>query len=211
MPEGTYSDVEVAIEAENFLATLSVTGSQTQRDLGGTKLGTFTIFDLTAQKLGRSTVLHLPPSDFRYLHFRVTGPIAPDRITGLSVLRVSAKEPTYRVVAQSAHLREENRRTIAEFTIPAHVPVDRITFALGAEPRSFSREVAISVLPTSPPRDANDEEPPQPEVYSGRLIRLHTIESGRRLDEEDLAIDTLVILTAEKALVPLFHSRQGPT
>ena len=189
MPDGTYSDVELAIEAENFLATVTVTGSQTQRDTQETKLGAFTIFDLSAQKLGRSAVLHLPPSDFRYLHFRVSGPVAPDRITGLSVLRLPDKEPAYRAVAEVAHVREENHRTTAEFTLPAHVPIDRIIFALGAEPRSFSREAAVSVVPTGPPREANDESP-QPEMYSGRLIRLHTAENGRRIDEEHLAIDT---------------------
>ena len=212
MPEGTYSDVEVAIEAENFLATVTVTGSQTQRDAGGTKLGTFTIFDLSAQKLGRSTVLHLPPSDFRYLHFRVNGPVAPDRITGLSVLRVPEKEPAYRAVAEAAHVREENHRTIAEFTIPAHLPVDRVVFVVGEEPRSFSREVAVSVLPTSLPREANDEEPPQPEVYSGRLIRLHTVENGRRIDEEHLAIDTpfAVSLAPTKWTVAVANGDDAP-
>ena len=76
--------------AHDFIATVVVSGSQTETGSAETKLGTYTIFDLTRQKLGRSTVLHLPESDFRYLHFRVVGPISPDNIAGLSVERLPA-------------------------------------------------------------------------------------------------------------------------
>ncbi len=190
MPGGNYSDVELEIEAENFLANVIVTGSRTQGDTRGTKLGSFTIFDLSGQKLGRSTVLHLPPSDFRYLHLRVTGPVAPDKITGLSTLRLPTREPTYQIVARSAQFQEENRRTVVEFTVPARVPVDRILFTAGPEPQSFSREVTVSIQPTTPPRNTDDMEPPQPRTFSGTLIRLHTIADGQKIDEEHLAVDT---------------------
>jgi hypothetical protein len=69
MPEGRYSDVDLDVTAKNFIATVAVTGSQTEGGREGTELGLFTIFDLSGQRLGRSTVLHLPPSDFRYLYW----------------------------------------------------------------------------------------------------------------------------------------------
>ncbi len=190
MPEGNYSEVELGISAKNFLATVTVTGSRMQGDAQGTKLGSFTIFDLSGQKLGRSTALHLPPSDFRYLHFRITGPVSPGTITGLSTLRLPIRETTYQTVARSARFQEENRRTIVNFTVPAHVPVDRILFTSGPELRSFSRDVMVSVQPTDPPRNTDDAEPSQPRTFSGTLIRLHTSENGQKIDEEQLAIDT---------------------
>jgi hypothetical protein len=70
MPEGHYSDVDLDITAKNFIATVAVTGSQTEAGTEGTELGMFTIFDLTGQKLGRSMVLHLPESDFKYCTLR---------------------------------------------------------------------------------------------------------------------------------------------
>ena len=161
-----------------------------QGDAQGTKLGSFTIFDLSGQKLGRSTVLHLPPSDFRYLHFRIAGPVSPGTITGLSTLRLPTRETTYQTVAQSARFEEETRRTIAEFTVPAYVPVDRVLFTLGPELQSFSRNVTVSVQTMSQPRNTDDAEPSQPRTFSGTLIRLHTIENGQKIDEEQLAIDT---------------------
>ena len=52
MPAGRYSDVELDITAKDFIATVAVTGAQDQSGREGTELGLFTIFDLTAQKLG---------------------------------------------------------------------------------------------------------------------------------------------------------------
>jgi hypothetical protein len=80
MPEGHYSDVELDVAGTDFIATVKVTGSQTQGS-AGTKLGAYTIFDLTGQKLGRSTVLHLPESDFRYLHFTIAGKVKPGDVS----------------------------------------------------------------------------------------------------------------------------------
>ncbi len=95
MPDAHYGDLQLAVTAHDFIATVVVSGSQAQTGGAITKLGSFTIFDLTRQKLGRSTVLHLPESDFRYLHFQIVGPISPEEITGLSVERLPAHEPRY--------------------------------------------------------------------------------------------------------------------
>ena len=62
-----------------------------ERGAAKPSLGSYTIFDLTRQKLGRSTVLHLPESDFGILHFRIAGPIPPESVVGLSVERLPAK------------------------------------------------------------------------------------------------------------------------
>lgn len=59
MPEGEYSDLHLNVTGENFLATVTVSGSQSETG-AATRIGTYTIFDFTGQKLGRSTVLHFP-------------------------------------------------------------------------------------------------------------------------------------------------------
>ncbi len=81
MPDGSYSDLQLAIKGQDFIATVTVTGSQAQTGGKETRLGSYTIFDLTQQKLGRSTVLHLSESDFRFLHFRIAGPISPESVS----------------------------------------------------------------------------------------------------------------------------------
>ncbi len=189
LPDAHYSDVRLAVTAQNFIATVTVSGSHAQTGSVETRLGSYTIFDLTRQKLGRSTVLHLPESDFRYLHFRVAGLLSPEDITGLSVERLAASPPRYQTVAESSRVMQKGHASVIEFTVPAHVPVDRIAFTSGASPALFSRDVNISVAPIAQP-SAIDAAPPRPPVNSyGNILRIHSLQNGHRIDEERLAVD----------------------
>lgn len=188
MPEGRYSDLELAVSAHDFIATVTVSGSQAQA-AAATRIGSYTIFDLRGQRLGRSTILHLPESDFRFLHFSIAGAIAPENVTGLSVARLPASQPKYVTVAESAQIKRSGHESVIEFTEPSHTPVDRIVFVPGTEPAAFSRDVQVKVSPiTGPP--ANDAtEPPQPVTSAGSLLRLHRVQDGHRIDEERLSVD----------------------
>jgi hypothetical protein len=188
MPADRYSDVLLAVSAQNFIAAVTVSGSQAETGAAETRLGAFTIFDLTRQKLGRSTVLHLPDSDFRFLHFRIAGPIEPESITGISVERLPSSPPRYITVAESAQASRQGRTSVFEFNVPAHVPVDRIEFAPSTEPVNFTRDVSVSVLPIveHPP---NDAEPVATTAFGGNLLRVRSVQEGRRIEEQRLTID----------------------
>jgi len=188
MPPGKYSDVQLKVNGHDFLATVTVTGGQAE-GASRTKLGSFTIFDLSRQRLGRSTVLHLPESDFRYLHLQIAGPIAPDDVTGLSVTRVPVSQPRFVTVAETANSSVRGRNSVIEFTVPAHTPVDRIVFVPGQKPANFSRDVEISVAPVARAPVNDESEPPQPASYAGNILRVHSIEDGVRIDEEHLTVD----------------------
>ena len=189
MPAGSYTDLQLDIDGQNFLATVTVSGSQTQTSSSRTKLGSFTIFDLTQQRLGRSTVLHLPQSDFRFLHFQIAGPIAPENVTGLSVMEVPVTQPKYVTVTQTATGTQKGRDSIFEFTVPARTPVDRIVFVPGAQPSSFSRDVQVKVAPVARPPANDSTEPPPPATATGNILRVHSTQDGHRIDEEHLAVD----------------------
>ena len=187
MPSGQYSDLELKIAGHDFLATVIVSGSQSQTASARTKLGSFTIFDLTRQRLGRSTVLHLPQSDFRFLHFQIAGPIAPDDVTGLSVTRVPVSQPKYVLVATAAALY--GRRDSVFIVDVFGPPVDRIVFVPGAHPPNFSRDVEIRADALSPRWAGDRAEFPQPASASGNILRVHSVQDGHRIDEEQLAVD----------------------
>jgi hypothetical protein len=191
MPEGSYSDLELNLTGHDFIATVAVSGSQAQAS-AGTKLGAYTIFDLSRQRLGRSTVLHLPQSDFRFLHFRIDGPVAPENVQSLSTERRPVAEAQYRTVAESSQVVQQGRTSVIEFTVPHNVPVDRITFLPGATPASFSRDVEVQVTPilTRPASDA--AEPQQTVTSAGSLLRVHREQDGHRIDEERLSVDAPV-------------------
>ncbi|HEV2279002.1 MAG TPA: DUF3999 family protein [Acidobacteriaceae bacterium] len=188
MPEGQYSDLKLDVSGANFIATVNVTGSQTEGAARGTKLGSYTIFDLTDQKLGRSTILHLPRSDFRYLHFAIDGPVKPAQIGGLSIDRLPQSEPRYTVIAETTQITQKGHDTIIQFSVPANVPVDRIMFVPGAKPANFSRDVTVTVRPL-PARNSSEEEMPRSTSGYGNLLRVHGVHDGRRIDEEHLSVD----------------------
>jgi hypothetical protein len=188
LPDGHYTDLELEVTARNFIATVEVSGSQTQSRMAPTRLGSYTIFDLTRQRLGRSTVLHLPESDFKYLHFKINGPLAPEHIIGLSVVRLPESQPRYITLAETAKVSERNYNTVVEFIVPPHVPVDRVIFRAGTQPTLFSRDAFLRVEPAQAP--PTDPQPyPETATASGNLLRIHTLENGHRIDEEHLTID----------------------
>jgi hypothetical protein len=188
MPAGTYSDIQLEVSGHDFLATVTVSGSQAQGAGSRTKLGSFTIFDLTRQRLGRSTVLHLPESDFRYLHFQIAGPIAPENVTGLSVTRPPKSQPKYATVAETAQSTLKDHNSVFEFDVPAHTPIDRIVFVPEQNPPNFSRDIQISISPVQK-RPANDEsEPPTVVTGWGNILRVHSMQDGHRIDEERLTV-----------------------
>jgi hypothetical protein len=190
MPEGSYSDIQLDVAGQDFIATVTVSGSQAQTDSSQTKLGSYTIFDLSHQKLGRSTILHIPTSDFRYLHFQIAGPLSPESITGVAVDKLPASETRYETVAQSSSVTQKGHASVLEFTVPALVPVNRLSFTVGSEPRNFSRNVTITVTTVEPPPVTDAVEPPRPQMVTGNILRIHTVQNGHRIDEENLDIDT---------------------
>ena len=188
MPEGRYSDVELDIAAKDFIASVAVTGAPDETGREGTEFGLFTIFDLTGQKLGRSTVLHLPESDLKYLYFRIDGPVKPEDVHGVVVGRVATKQP-FVTVADTNQVTQKDKETVAAFHVAAHVPVERVEFVVGAEPVNFSRSVTVRAQGMPGGTLRKDEEPPAPVEMQGNLLRLHTVRDGRHIDEEDLVVD----------------------
>ena len=210
MPDGSYRNITLDVDAKDFIATVQVSGSQTQTGSRATTLGSYTIFDFNRQKLGRSTVLHLPLSNFRYLHFRIDGRVTPAQITGINVQSAALAPPEYIDIASSSVIKQQGRDSIIRFTVPANVPVDRILFTPGAQPANFTRDVTVTVLPPKP-SDSDESIEPYPSTSWGNILRLHTIQNGRKIDEENFAVDApfLPIRGATKWTVTI-HNQDDP-
>lgn len=191
MPEGIYTDVELSITGSDFLAAVTVFGGPTPQE-AKTRIGTWNIFDFTRQKLGRSTVLHLPKSSFHALHFEIAGPVKPEQITGITPLREALIEPKYIAVAEVSQTAQQGRSTILKATTPPRVPVQRIVFEPAPHPVNFSRGVEVTVTGISE-RNANPDNLP---VQSfGSLLRIHDQQEGRKIDEERLSIGAPYVLS----------------
>jgi hypothetical protein len=180
MPHGSYSSIQINLEGRNFIATVAVSGSQTQDPASATRLGTYNVFDLSDQRLGRSTVLHLPVSDFRYLHFQMSGPIKSEEISGISVDSEPVQPAEYLTVAEASQVSQQGQSSVFEFSVPANVPIDRIEFLPASDTANFSRDVTVEV--------AGGKESQEPASYHGEIRSVHGMHSGRRIDDEQLTI-----------------------
>jgi hypothetical protein len=182
-----YSDVSLEINARDFIATVTVWGSQMDDGSQPTRLGAYTIFDLTRQKLGRSTVLHLPTTNFLHLHFEIAGPIQPEQVTAIQMNTAVEASTHYTAVAATNAVERNGRQTVVSFTLPAHVPVDRVTIVPAAQPAQFSRSASVEVAEADPPK--TDRQPLAASVTPGNLTRVHSVQNGTRIDREDLTLE----------------------
>jgi hypothetical protein len=190
MPEGKYSTIQLDIYAKNFVTTVDVSGSASAAGDRATKLGTYTIFDLTGEKLDRSTVLHLPESNFRYLHFKVHAPIKPHDVDGITIAGEAQEDVVYSTIAVTSTMRQEGHWSVFDVAIPANVPVDRVEFVPGPTPENFSRGVSVTWR-SKISADKNPEPAAsQHAVFEkGRIRRIHSVHDGHRIDDEQFAID----------------------
>lgn len=183
MPGGSYSDIGLSLDAQDFIASVDVSGSNDADPAQATQLGSYTVFDLTRQKLGRSTILHLPESNFRYLHFTLGDPLKPENVSAIKLDRKPEQQPLYTTVTESAKIENHGQQSVIEFTLPANIPVDRLEFLLKASDANFSRNVSVNI--ESQPGSKKLWEPV---ALNGNILRLHATRNGHRIDEEDLTI-----------------------
>ena len=195
MPPRAYTQVDLQLAAHNFFATAEVSGSNGKG--GPTKpLGIYTLFDLTERHLPRSTSLALQESTFPQLHITLhlrsldASPfphLDPSIVQGATVPASREAQTLYTVVAATSALTQSATSSIAQLDISAHVPIERIQFALDPTYKSdFLRNVSITAE-----ADTHQSDQPQ-EVIDGQI--------GRVTRAADLATRTPAISAARLAM-----------
>jgi len=195
MPNRRYTDVNLDLAGKNYLATATVSGMDDPQSSSATHLGEFTLFDLTAQHLSRNTTLHLQESSFPYLHIVLTASPAPgthgftatpEMVKGAAVPPSREAQSLYTVVAESTAIGQRDHQTIASFSLPERVPVERVSFALSPDFKAnFSRDVHISDRPAGTPESAA-------EAISGTIMRVHLNEAGREIRQQQMSVPAIL-------------------
>ena len=206
MPARAYSRVDLDLKGEDFLAAAKVTGSA-QAGSGGTDLGTFTLFDLTGQKLGRNTSLRFAEATFALLHVDLdvsaakTGVAAADRgfratpamVAGAMVPPSREAQTVYTEVARASSIVQKGTATEATFELPARVPVERVQFELAPGDRTnFSRRVTVTAHPEGAPVEEREE-------IAGEIARVRLSERGRLLRRDRLSVAATLGANARQA------------
>jgi len=204
MPERPYTDVILGLGGADFLATATVSGMETL-DGKPTALGVFTLFDLTSQHLSRDTTLPLRESTFRYLHVALSvspapGTSRPERFGPAMVEDAEAppsreEQTIYTTVGTAtAPVAKPTsaRKTRFDFIVPPRVPVERVSFDLPpGYSGNFSRDVVVRATPDSVPGNLEGAALPT-EAIMGTISRVHTVQAGRKIDEEDLSLPATI-------------------
>ena len=172
MPDRAYTDVRLGLAGKDFLAVATVSGADDLHASQRTDLGQFTLFDLTTQKLSRSTTLALQETRFRFLHIvlHVTPAPAgggftpsPSMVDGAEVPPSREAQTVYTPVASTNILTRRGRQTVAMFHVPARVPIERVTL-VPATAGNFSRTVAVTAKP--------DQQGSEGESVEGTVMRV---------------------------------------
>jgi hypothetical protein len=190
MPPRPYTSVVLDLNAKDFLATAKVFGQSSPGPAGPiTFLGDYTLFDLTGQRLSRSTTLNLQESTFPQLHIDLTvspAPNAPASVFPASVVAGASVPPSreaqtlYTRVAETSSLAQRDHTSVATFHLAARIPVERVEFVL--QPgfhANFSRSVVI--MASSGPHS-------QPEEITGQISRIELTEGGHTLRQLQLTV-----------------------
>lgn len=195
MPQRPYTNVGLDLDGHDFIATATVTGSDAPGG-SGTRLGEFTLFDLTAQHLSRNTTLAFVESSFPYLHVELSispAPHAaaarytPQMVQGASVPPSREAQSLFALAAETSVITQRNRQTIATFTLPERVPVERVAFTLASDYHSnFSRDVIITDHATDVSASARGRE--ASETITGNIFRVQMTQAGREIRQQQLGI-----------------------
>ncbi len=211
MPHRPYSQVNLALNARDFVATAHVTGLQTPTDPHPVFLGDITLFDLTAQHLGSSTSIPIAESTFPYLHLRLDfqpAPgnaallITPSTVASAQVPPARQAQTLYTGIAQSFAISQRGSQTVVTFQVPARVPVERVTFDLDpGETSNFDRPVTIS---------ASTGESAPTETLTGQISRVHLNLAGDEIQQQSLSIPAILGSNAQSPATVQVSIENGP-
>ena len=196
MPGRAYSNVNLELGGTDYLATAKVTGLKDANETGGTALGTFTVFDLSGQKLGNNGTLPLAEVSFPFLHVDLTvsgvaGKAAPSvTVKGATIPPSREAQTVFTAVAQTATVVQRGRESVATFALPAHVPVERVSFAVGAGV-NFNRPVMVRA------REAGADARMPGEEIGGEISRVRLREGGKEIKAEQLSVPATVGANSE--------------
>ncbi len=164
MPNRPYTEITLDLAGKDFLATATVSGTRDPNYSNQTRLGEFTLFDLTSQHLSRNTTLHLQETNLPYLHIELTvSPATGNRsftATPEMVLGV----------------------TVPPSRDPERIPVERVSFDLAPTYKAnFSRDVRITDRPDGGSSFGS-------ESLAGTILRVHLTQAGREIRQEQLSV-----------------------
>lgn len=191
MPARPYTEVTLDLTGQDFLATAVVSGEEAPNSATTTRLGEFTLFDLSSQRLSRNTTIHLQESNFRYLRVELTASAAvsarpftatPEMVRGASVPPSREAQSLFTLSAETRAFTQRGKQTVATLMLPQRVPVERVSFEIASDFKgNFSRDVVIADRPEGTPASAGEN-------INGTILRVRLNQGGREIRQQELSV-----------------------
>ena len=103
-------------------------------------------------------------------------------VLGASVPPSREAQSVFTPAAETRALTQRGRQTLARFTLPERVPVERVTFALSPEFNgNFTRDIVIS-------DHAAGTSTSSGETVSGSIFRVRLTQAGREIHQQRLSV-----------------------
>ncbi len=171
---GEYNRVVLDLDARDFVSRATVDGLD-DLNARGLRLGTFTLYDFTREQLGRSVIVKLPDSRFRYLRFTLPG-IAPAQVRSATLAFSQETKPIWTDLAVRVSIAQSGRDTVVTWLQPKNVPLDRVALVVRPDDPNYRRGVTLFNA---------DDEP----VTRGQVSRVHLQRGGKLVESEANALD----------------------
>ena len=190
MPNRPYTEITLDLAGQDFLATATVSGTRDPNYSNQTRLGEFTLFDLTSQHLSRNTTLHLQETNLPFLHIELavspaTGnrsfTATPEMVRGVTVPPSREAQSLYTTAVTATNIVQRGRQSVATFSLPERIPIERVSFDLVPSYKAnFSRDVRITDRPEGASLGS--------ESLAGTVLRVHLTQAGREIRQEQLSV-----------------------
>ncbi|HKF03500.1 MAG TPA: DUF3999 family protein [Candidatus Sulfotelmatobacter sp.] len=171
-----YDRLRLRLDAHDFVATASVSGSDAPGQATRVELPPSTLYDFSKEQLGSNSLLKLPPSSFRYLHVKLSAGVLPQQVKGVTLYNQHEQKASWTKIGMCAAPEQRQRLTVITCTVPERVPLARVDLQIPSSQVNFRRIVTI-------------EDSKGQQVSSGEISRVRVNRAGTLITNEQLSLN----------------------
>jgi len=171
-----YDRLRLRLDAHDFVATASVSGSDAPGQATRVELPPSTLYDFSKEQLGSNSLLKLPPSSFRYLHVKLSAGVLPQQVKGVTLYNQHEQKASWTKIGMCAAPEQRQRLTVITCTVPERVPLARVDLQIPSSQVNFRRIVTI-------------EDSKGQQVSSGEISGVRVNRAGTLITNEQLSLN----------------------
>jgi hypothetical protein len=171
-----YDRVELRLRTKNFVAHARVEGSDDAHGVSWSNLGTTTLYDLSDEKLGHNSTLHIPVTTYKYLRVWIDNFVKPLDVESATAGMSLEEKAVWRDLNSQPERGQQGHDTVFIVSIPKNVPLERVFLSVDPSQANFRRDINIQ-------SDSGMW------FGSGEISRIHMNRNGQRIDVEQSWLD----------------------